>query len=156
MKKNIKDIKKELKNNNLVYWFNIKNNKGILISKGLTKNDASNNLIDKINSNTRGREKYMDSKLWRLTITFHKPEKSEKIIFGDILIKVENYIVVEKKDKIIIKKDPEIGKTGNIWFKKNWLEYNDWDNKYIINIVNKLSSTRKLKLTAPNIYHLLF
>ena len=98
----------------------------------------------------------MDSKLWRLTISFHKPEKSEKIIFGDILIKVENYIIVEKKDKIIIKKDPEIGKTGNIWFKKNWLEYNDWDNKYIINIVNKLSSSKKLKLTAPNIYHLLF
>ena len=37
MIKDIKDIKKELKNNNLVYWFNIKNNKSILIAKGLKK-----------------------------------------------------------------------------------------------------------------------
>lgn len=154
MKKNIKDIKNDIKKNNLVYWFNIKNNKPILIASGNKKNEASNNLIDKINKKM---EKYINSKLWRISISFHNSDEN-KLIFGEVLVKVENYFIYEFENEIKIKKTPQVGYTGSIWFKKKWLEYNGWDNKYIINIINKLlqKDSKKLKLTAPNIYHLLF
>lgn len=147
----INTLDKYIIKKDIVFWFRIKKDKNILLSKGYNIDIANKNLLDKMYKKP---EKYINLNLWRLTIN-NNPD--DTINYGEKYIYVQNYKVVELDDLIKVKLEPEKGKIGKIWFKKNWLEYNKFNNNnIIINIVNKLTSNVNIKLTAPNIYHLLF
>jgi hypothetical protein len=156
VKQSISDIKKIIKKDNHVYWFLIKNKKALLICKGMTKTEANNCLIDKIDDKL---DKYINARLWRLTITTHnaKLDRKNNPVFGDVRIMVENYIVNERKKDLQLKKIIEKGHSGPIWIQKEWLEYNTWKKAYINNIINKVSTdTVKLKVTGQNFYRMYF
>ena len=156
VKQSISDIKKIIKKDNHVYWFLIKNKKALLICKGMTKTEANNCLIDKIDDK---QDKYINARLWRLTITTHneKLDGENNPVYGDILIILENYIIIERKNDLRLKKQAEINNFGPIWFTKKWLEYNTWKKKYITNIFDKISSGKvKLKMIGQNFYDVKF
>lgn len=153
VKKSIVDIKQEINNDNKVYWFLINNKKGSVIAKGQTKLEAKNNLFNKIDVKP---EKYIGSRLWRLTISTHT-EKADNNNYGDVRVYIENYKVMRRTNDIHIKKEVEPGNFGPIWFDKGWLEYNTWKKEYITNIINKLvMKTVKIKTTGKNFYRMYF
>lgn len=149
IKQPIKEIKKEI--DGRVYYFLIKEGKGILVAYGDILKDALCRLMVKINNKPK---KYINSRIWRISISTFDEQKDKKKhhVFGDVLIMLENYTV--SKDLIVIKK-AEADKTGPIWMTKKWLEYNTWKYKYIKKIIkNVLNNTTKLKLKGPNIYEI--
>lgn len=151
----IDDIKKKIKKDNQVFWFLIKKNNATLVAKGKNKKEAKKELIKKINAKP---EKYIDSRLWRISISLHNEADKKLLIFGDILIMLENFTVNEYADNLKIRRNTEVGKTGQIWFTKKWLEMNTWKKSYITRIIKKTLASKKkiLKIKDPNLYDITY
>ena len=71
---------------------------------------------------------------------------------GKIGVHLETYIIVDGN----LKKNNEYGKVGMVWFKNEWLEYNGWNKKYLLKIINIINSGVG-QIIAPgiNYFHLL-
>lgn len=144
----IKNIKNKIKENAMVFYFLINKNKEVLVAKGKNKKESKEVLQEKI---CKKPDKYIGSRLWRISIKLYDGTERGLQIFGDVVIMLENYTVT---DGLKIKKKAELYKTGQIWFTKKWLEYHDWDRLYMVNIIKRLLSDNvKIKLTGPNMYN---
>lgn len=146
MKYSINNIKDEISKENKIYWFLV-DKKNNLLSKGNSKTDTKKKVLDKIK---KKKEKYNNKEIYRLSISFHSGKKT--LQGGKIGVHLETYIIVDGN----LKKNNEYGKVGMVWFKNEWLEYNGWNKKYLLKIINIINSGVG-QIIAPgiNYFHLL-
>lgn len=124
MKHDIQDIKKELKNGDLVYWYDTESK---LILSGGSKIDTLKEINKKKLKN--------GTKLIRLAVSFHSGEKIGQ--GGPIAVNSKLFEVIDGK----VKKNKWADKLiGYIWFGQNYLERSGWKKYYIPDIIEKLNS----------------
>lgn len=124
MKYDIRDIKKELKNGDLVYWYNTDSK---LVLSGDTKISTLKELNKKNLKN--------GTKLIRLVISFHSGEKIGQ--GGPIAVNSKLFEVMDNK----VKKNKWGDKLiGYVWFGLNFLERTGWKKYFMTDIINKLNS----------------
>ena len=148
----INEIKADIRNSDKVFYYKIPN-KGapVLVSYGPGKSIAKLILYEKIELKP---EKYVGARIWRVSLKLHDESAKGVQIFGDVLAMLENFIV---KPNLRLKRNIIEGMTGPIWFTKKWLEYHGWSNKYIRNIVEKVSNGEvTLRGVGPNMYNIKF
>ena len=144
----IKKIKDEINKNPKVYYWLIKGDTGSLVAKGMTDEDATSNLLKKIKEKP---DKYTKMPIWKTTISIHDESKKEFMIFGDILVLLTEHEYIGGKIARVYQTDHH---HGNIWFRKQWLEFYGWDNTYLKNIVNYAAvDMGELKGIEPYIHH---
>ncbi len=123
MKYDIQDIKKELKNGDLVYWYDTDSK---LILSGGSKISTQKELNKKKLKN--------GTKLIRLAISFHSGDKIGQ--GGPIAVNSKLFEIIDGKVKKIEWIDNLI---GYIWFGQNYLERTGWKNYFLTKIINKLN-----------------
>ncbi len=124
MKYNIRNIKKELKTGDLVYWYD---DSSKLILSGGSK-ITTQKKISKLNLKN-------NTKLIRLCISFHSGKKlgqSGQIAVSSKLFQID--------DNQVIKKEWEKDLIGYIWFGDNYLSEVGWKNYFLTKIISKLNS----------------
>lgn len=144
----LKKIKDEINKNPKVYYWLIKGDTGSLVAKGMTDKEATSNLLKKIKEKP---DKYTKTPIWKTTISIHDESKKEFMIFGEILVLLTEHEYIGGKIEGIKQTEHH---HGPIWFRKEWLEFNGWDNTYLKNIVNYAAvDMGELKGIEPYIYH---
>ena len=135
------DIKDQIENK--IYWIRIDEKKMKLLLKGHSKRETKKDLVRLISNQTN----LNNAEIYRLIINFHDDMK--KFNWGVISINIDNYKVVNNN----LKKYNLEGKYGRIWFEKEWLLENGWNNKYIANVINLLRKNKgKILIPGINIY----
>lgn len=125
MKYDIQDIKKELKNGDLVYWYDTDSK---LILSGGSKISTQKELNKKKLKN--------GTKLIRLAISFHSGDKIGQ--GGPIAVNSKLFEVNDSKINKIEWRDNLI---GYIWFGQNYLERTGWKSYFLTKIINKLNGS---------------
>lgn len=135
------DIKDQIENK--IYWIRIDEKKMKLLLKGHSKRKTKKDLVRLISNQTN----LNNAEIYRLIINFHDDMK--KFNWGVISINIDNFKVVNNN----LKKYNLEGKYGRIWFEKEWLLENGWNNKYIANVINLLRKNKgKILIPGINIY----
>ena len=135
------DIKDQIENK--IYWIRIDEKKMKLLLKGHSRRETKKDLVRLISNQTN----LNNAKIYRLIINFHDDMK--KFNWGVISINIDNFKVVNNN----LKKYNLEGKYGRIWFEKEWLLENGWNNKYIANVINLLRKNKgKILIPGINIY----
>ena len=135
------DIKDQIENK--IYWIRIDEKKMKLLLKGHSKRETKKDLVRLISNQTN----LNNAKIYRLIINFHDDMK--KFNWGVISFNIDNFKVVNNN----LKKYNLEGKYGRIWFEKEWLLENGWNNKYIANVINLLRKNKgKILIPGINIY----
>ena len=122
---------------NKIYWIRVDEKKMKLLIKGNSKKDTKKEIIKNI-------ENYNNAKIYRLIINFHNDK--EKFNWGVISFSLDFFKVVNTT----LKKNNLDGKYGTIWFEREWLLENGWNNKYISNVINLLRKDKE-KIIIPGI-----
>ena len=135
------DIKDQIENK--IYWIRIDEKKMKLLLKGHSRRETKKDLVRLISNQTN----LNNAKIYRLIINFHDDMK--KFNWGVISFNIDNFKVVNNN----LKKYNLEGKYGRIWFEKEWLLENGWNNKYIANVINLLRKNKgKILIPGINIY----
>ena len=140
---NLDSIKQKIKNGYKIHVFKINCKKPQLILKGNSKKEIKKKL-KKIAEN-----KLDYSIIFSVSIKFYN-----KLLFDDMIIGLHfnNYMILDGKLKKIHIDNSE----GCIWFTKNWIIDNGWNDDYILNAVNIIKSKKgKIIIPGISIYHLL-
>ena len=124
MKYNIRDIKKELKTGDLVYWYD---DSSKLILSGGSKITTQKKIL-KLNLKN-------NTKLIRLCISFHSGKKLGQ--GGQIAVSSKLFQINVNQ---IIKKEWEKDLIGYIWFGDSYLSEVGWKNYFLTKIISKLNS----------------
>ena len=128
---------------NKIYWIRVDEKKMRLLLKGNSKKGTKTELNKLINNHSN----INNAEIYRLIINFHDDMK--KFNWGIISFNLDNFKVVNTT----LKKNNLDGKYGRIWFEREWLLENGWNNKYISNVINLLRKNKgKIIIPGINIY----
>lgn len=133
-------IKRQIENT--VYWFKINSKKVTILAKGKSKNETKK-ILKKL-----AEDKSEYAIILRVIIKVHKKLRYDTCILS---FNFDNFQIKNGK----LKRIHLDGKSGFIWFEKDWLLENGWNKKYISNVVHLLRK-EKAEIIIPgiNLYQL--
>jgi hypothetical protein len=144
----ISKIKEEIANIPKSVWWREKNGEFIVIAKGDSDEEVDKIMRDKVAAKPK---KYFGKQIIRMHYHF---TENKSLSFGEVLF---TFFTIIAKDKINKNLNLEAinGKTGTIWFTKEWLELHGFKPSYITNMLGAIYNDKVKISIKPTMYEMI-